>query len=95
VEFASDMLNLRREIDSLRAARTAMMNGLNQFNRELRKSTARKMSDMRHMLAKEFARARATRRAFSKHNRRMVDHLIAGFGTERSAARRNFMGKGA
>ncbi len=95
MEFASDMLNLRREIDDLRATRAAMMKGLNQFNRELKKSMARKMSEMRHMRAEESALARAVRHAFNIRDQHVAGHMIAAFGSERYAARCNFMGGSA
>lgn len=92
MEFANDMLNLRREIDNMSAARAAMMNGLHNFSFELRKGMAQKMSEVRGMLAPG-AHGRAVRRAFNSHNRRMVGEMIAAFGGERSAARRNFLGR--
>ncbi len=95
MEFASDMLNLRREIDNLQATRAAMMKGLNQFNCELKKSMAQKMSEIHHMFAEESARARTARHAFNKNNRHMVGRMMAAFGSERYAARCNFMGRSA
>ena len=95
MEFASDMLNLRHEIDNLRATRAAMMNGLSLFNCELKESMARKMSEMRHMFAEESARASTARHAFKRRHRQMVGRMIASFGSERYAARCNFMGKSA
>ena len=95
MEFARDMLNLRREIDSLRAARSTMINGLHQFNREFSQSVMRKMSDMRQMFAEECGRSLMARRAFNQHNRRMVSHMIGAFNMERRAAHRHFMGKNA
>ncbi|HYB90223.1 MAG TPA: hypothetical protein VEC38_04170 [Candidatus Binataceae bacterium] len=93
--FANDMLNLRREIDSLHAARMAMMHRLNRFRSDLRKNMSRNMSEMRKMFARESARARAARDAFNSHNREMVGTMIGGFGSERGAGHRNFFGKRA
>ena len=95
MEFARDMLNLRREIDSLRAARSTMINCLHQFNREFSQSVMRKMSDMRQMFAEECGRSRMARRTFNQHNRRTVSHMIGVFNMERRAAHRHFMGKSA
>jgi hypothetical protein len=95
MEFASDMLNLRREINSLRAARTTIMNSLHHFNGDFKQSMARKMSEMARMFAEDCARARSDRHFFNQHNRRMVGQMIGAFHTERQAARRHFMGKSA
>lgn len=95
MRFADDMMNLRREIDSLHAARKAMVHRLNRFRADLRKNMARSMAELHKALDKECARAKAARHAFTAHNRDMVCQMLGVFGAERSAARRNFRGKRA
>lgn len=95
MEFASDMRNLRHGIDQMRAARAEMMNNLRAFASDLSESMARQMSEMHSNFAQECARARMARGAFASHNRRMIGEMMALFGGERSAARRNFFGKNA
>ncbi len=95
MEFANDMRNLRHEIDHMRGARGEMMKNLHAFATGLCDSVARQMSEMHSSFAEEAARARMARGAFASHNRRMVGEMMAMFGAERIAARRNFFGKGA
>jgi hypothetical protein len=95
MEFANEMLNLRREIGELRAARAAMMKGLRHFNFELKNGMEQKMSQIHDAFARECASARAARETFNLHNRQVVSTMIGAFAGERSAARRNFMGMGA
>ena len=93
MRFADDMMNLRREIDSLHAARKAMVHRLNRFRADLRKNMARSMAEVHKALGKECARARAARHAFTAHNQEIVSHMLGMFGAERATARRNFSGK--
>lgn len=95
MHLANDMLNLRRQIDDLRAARSGMISGMRQFSRELRKSVAIQMAEMHRRFAEECARAHSARSAFNRHNQHMVHQMIGAFRTERHAARRNFLGKSA
>lgn len=95
MEFASDMRNLRHGIDQMRAARGEMMNNLRAFASSLSDSVARQIAEMHSSFAHESARARMARGAFASHNRRMVGEMMAMFGGERNAARRNFFGKNA
>jgi len=95
MSLADDMLNLRREIDSLHAARMALMHRMNRFRAELRKSTARSIAEMHKAFTKECARARTARHAFISHNQGIVEGMLGAFRTERFAAHRNFMGKRA
>jgi len=93
--LADEMMNLRREIDSLHAARKAMVNRLNRFRVDLRKNMTRRMTDLRSAFKKECARARAARHAFSAHNQDMVSQMLGAFSAERATAHRNFRGKRA
>jgi di/tripeptidase len=93
--LAEEMMNLRREIDGLHAARKAMVHRLDRFRAELRKTMARRMANLHNAFDRECARARAARHAFTAHNQDMVSHMLAGFSAERAAARRNFRGKRA
>ncbi len=95
MEFANDMRNLRHGIDQMRAARGEMMNHLHAFATDLSDNVARRMAEIHQGFAQESARARMARGAFASHNRRMVGEMMAMFGGERSAARRNFFGKNA
>ncbi len=95
MEFANDMRNLRHGIDQMRAARGEIMNNLHAFASALSDSVARQMAETHSNFAQESARARMTRGAFASHNRRMVGEMMAMFGGERMAARRNFFGKNA
>lgn len=93
--LADDMMNLRREIDGLHAARKAMMHRLSRFRMHLKKDMARSMAELRRAFNHECTRARAARHAFSAHNHEMVSHMLEAFGAERAAAHRNFRGKRA
>lgn len=95
MSLADDMLKLRHEINSLHAARTALMQRLSRFRSELRKSTARSVAEMRKSFTKECARARTARHAFISHNQGIVEGMLGAFRTERFAAHRNFMGRRA
>ncbi len=95
MHFASDMMNLRREIDDWHAARETMINGLRQFRAHLRRSAAGKMAQMRKALAEECARSQAARHAFITQNRSTIGEMMAALGAERSAACRNFSGNKA
>ncbi len=95
MEFANDMRNLRHGIDQMRAARGEMIEHLRAFAGALSDNVARQMSEMQSRFARESARARIARAEFAAHNRRMVGEMMAMFGGERIAARRNFFGKGA
>ncbi len=93
--LADEMMNLRREIDSLHAARKAMVHRLNRFRVDLRKNMARSMAELHRAFSKECARARAARHAFSAHNQDMVSQTLGAFSAERATAHRNFRGKRA
>jgi len=95
MSLADDMLNLRHEINSLHAARMALMHRMNRFRADLRKNTVRSVAEMRRLLTKECARARTARRAFISHNQETVRGMLGAFRAERFAAHRNFMGKRA
>lgn len=95
MEFASDMRSLRHGIEQMRAARGEMIDNLHAFASALSASVAREISEMHSNFAQESARARRERGAFASHNRRMVGEMMAMFGGERMAARRNFFGKNA
>ncbi len=95
MELANDMRNLRHAIDQMRAARGEMIEGLRAFAGNLSDGVAREMAQMHRDFAQESARARIERGACAAHNRRRVDEMMALFGGERSAARRNFFGKNA
>lgn len=91
--FAYDMLNLRHEIDSLHAARKALVQRMNRFRSELRKNTTRSMAETHKTFARECARARTARHEFISHNHQFVEQMLDAFHTERMAAHRNFTGK--
>ena len=93
--LGDEMINLRREIDSLHAARKAMVHRLNRFRADLRKNMARGMAELHRAFGKECARARAARHAFSAHNQDMVSQMLGAFSADRAAAHRNFRGKRA
>ena len=90
MSLAQDMLNLRHEIDGLHAARREMMNRLERFRTDLRRSMAHSVGEMRRAFMRDCAEARAVRRAFIAHNHEVVGAMLGAFGTERAAARRNF-----
>ena len=93
--LADEMMNLRREIDGLHAARKAMVHRLNGFRADLRKNMARSMADLHNAFDTECAGARAARHAFAAHNQSLVNQMLGAFSADRATARRNFRGKRA
>lgn len=94
MSFANDMLSLRHEIDSMHAARMAMMHKMSRFRAEVRKSVARSMSERHREFPDLCFRARSARNEFVAENHRMVSAMLGAFGAERSAGHDNFfMGK--
>jgi hypothetical protein len=93
--FANDMAELRHEIDTLHARRMAMMHRLGRFRSELHKTIGRTMHERHKAFAKECARGQAAREEFAAENHQMVEELLAGFASERSAGHRHFFGKRA
>jgi len=95
MHFATDMMNLRHEIDSLRRDRRKMVDGLRRFGSDLRSDTAKMLSAMRKAMHEEHARMREMRGAFNTENQRAIHDTMGALHGERTRARRNFMGKKA
>ena len=95
MHFATDMMNLRHEIDSLRRDRRKMVDRLRRFGSDLRSDTAKMLSAMRKAMQEEHARMRAMRGAFNAENQRGIHSMMRALHGERVRARRNFMGKKA
>ena len=95
MHFASDMMNLRHEIDTLRRDRRKMVDRLHRFGTSLRSDTAKMLSAMRKAMHEEHAKMREMRGAFNAENQRGIHDMMRGLHGERARARRNFMGKKA
>ncbi len=95
MHFASDMMNLRHEIDTLRAKRRKMVDRLHRFGTALQSDTAKMLSAMRKAMQEEHAKMREMRGAFNAEIQRGVHDMMRGLHGERVRARRNFMGKKA
>ena len=95
MSFAEHLINLRQEIDGLRAKRMELRYQLNRFRADLHASSRRSMAELRKSFERERSQARAARRSFIAHNRESVAGMLAAFGAERSAAHHNFRGKRA
>ena len=93
MHFASDMMNLRHEIDSLRRDRHKMVDRLRRFGTALQSDTAKMLSAMRKAMHEEHSRMREERGTFNAQNQRGIHDMMRGLHAERSRARRNFMGK--
>jgi len=93
MHFASDMMNLRHEIDTLHRERRKMVDRLRRFGSALQSDTAKMLSAMRKAMQEEHARMRAMRGAFNAENQRGIHDMMHGLHAERARARRYFMGK--
>ena len=95
MHFASDMMNLRHEIDTLRRDRRKMVDRLRRFGSDLQSGTVKMLSEMRKAMHEEHARMRELRNTFNAENQRYIHDMMRGLHGERARARRNFMGKKA
>ena len=95
MHFASDMMNLRHEIDSLRRERHRMVDRLHRFGSTLRADTAKMLSAMRTALHEDHSRMREMRESVNADNQRGIRDMLRGLHRERVHSRRNFMGKRA
>ena len=95
MHFASDMKNLRHEIDTLRRDRQKLVDRLHRFGSALQSDTANMLSAMRTAMHEEHARMREERGNFNAKNQRNIHHMMHTLHGERAHARRNFMGKPA
>jgi predicted nucleic acid-binding Zn-ribbon protein len=95
MNFASDMMNLRHEIDALRRNRQEMVDQLRRFGSDLQSDTTERLSAIRTAMHQEHTRLREERGAFNAENRRGIHHMMQTLHSERAHARRNFMGKQA
>ncbi|MGA7871202.1 MAG: hypothetical protein WCA22_09915 [Candidatus Binatus sp.] len=95
MHFASDMMNLRHEIDALHRERRKMVDRLRRFGTTLRSDTAKMLSAMRAAMHDEHARMRELRGDFNAENQRFIHDMMDGLHAERMRARRNFTGKRA
>jgi hypothetical protein len=95
MQFASDMMNLRHEIDNLRRQRQKMIDRLHRFGSALRSDTAKMLSAMRKAIHHEHARMREMRGTFNAENQRGIRDMMRWLHGERARARQNFMGKKA
>jgi hypothetical protein len=93
MHFASDMMNLRHDIDALRRERRKMVDRLHRFGRTLQSDTAKMLSAMRAAMQEEHARMRQMRGAFNAENQRGIHDMMHRLNGERMRARRNFMSK--
>ncbi len=95
MHFASDMMNLRHEIDNLRRERRRLVDGLRRFGSGLRSDTAQMLSAMRKAMHEEHSRMREMRGTFNAENQRGIHDMMHALHRERAHARHNFMGKTA
>jgi hypothetical protein len=95
MHFASDMMNLRHEIDALHRERRKMVDRLHRFGIALHSDTAKMLSAMRKTMHEEHSRMRGMRGAFNAANQRFIHDMMHGLHAERMRARRNFTGKRA
>jgi len=95
MSFADQMLNLRREIEDMRASRMAMMHRMKRFRTDLRNRMARSMGQMHKAFSEQCRHARTARHLFMTRNRDTVGEMIQAFSTDRMAGHRNFMSKHA
>jgi radical SAM superfamily enzyme YgiQ (UPF0313 family) len=95
MHFASDMMNLRHDIDALRRERRRMVDRLRRFSSGLQSDTAKMLSAMREAMHKEHTKMREMRGAFNAENQRHIRDMMHGLHGERERARRNFRGKKA
>jgi hypothetical protein len=95
MHFASDMMNLRHEIDTLRRDRRKMVDRLHRFGSALRSDTAKMLTAMGKAMHEEHAKLREMRFTFNADNQRGIHDMMHALHGERARARRNFMGKRA
>jgi len=95
MHFASDMKNLRHEIETLRHERRGMVDGLRRFGSALQSDTANMLSAMREAMHEEHSRLREMRATFNAKNQRGIHQMIDVLHRERARARHSFMGKTA
>jgi hypothetical protein len=95
MHLASDMMNLRHEIDTLRAKRRKMLDRLHRFGTALRSDTATMLSAMRKSMQEDNARMREMRGAFNAEIQRGIRDMMRRLHGERVRARRNFMARKA
>ena len=95
MHFATDMMNLRHDIDTLRRERQRMVDRLRRFGSALRSDTAKMLSAMRKAMHEEHTKMREMRGTFNAENQRGIHDMMRGLHGERARARRNFMGKKA
>jgi hypothetical protein len=93
MHFASDMMNLRHEIDALHRERRKMLDRLHRFGRTLQSDTAKMLSAMREAMHDEHAKMRQMRGTFNAENQRSIHDMMHRLNGERMRARRNFMSK--
>ena len=99
MHFASDMMNLRHEIDALHRERRKMVDRLHRFGRTLQSDTAKMLSAMREAMHDEHAKMRQMRQmrqmrgTFNAENQRSIHDMMHRLNGERMRARRNFMSK--
>jgi predicted nucleic acid-binding Zn-ribbon protein len=95
MNFASDMMNLRHEIDALRRNRQELVDQLRRFGNDLQTNTNESLSAIRTAMHEEHTRMREERAAFNAENQRGIHQMMQTLHSERAHARRNFIGKQA
>jgi hypothetical protein len=95
MHFASAMMNLRHEIDTLRRDRRKMVDRLRRFGSALQSDTAKMLSAMRKAMHEEHSKLREMRGTCNAENQRGIHDMMRALHGERARARRNFMGKKA
>jgi hypothetical protein len=93
MHIASDMMNLRHELDGLRRERHRMLDKLHRFGSTLRSDTAKLLSATRRALHEQHSRMREMRVTFNADNQRAIHTMMHGLHAERMRARRNCLSK--